>query len=270
MSERLAQAEVLIKSLNESVQKGRVPDQGTSPAVSPKYDLLAGSHNDADWNAHARQSSTSGCDPHAAGRRVAAARRDPAAVRRGEATDGGSAKVPKSSGADPADGGFAEYDVDESVHDSNPQSDSNSNSDREGRGSRGKKPSSSSASVSIQGTVHGAWDTYSGNEDGVYKEKNLKLVKVTKLPVDSTCREWRRAFVASVSRIDTTDGDALAKYVSHCFEGGWGKGFREALRNSVMFTRFNKHVAAELIQTDVLATNTELAAQFSSYVEACC
>ena len=103
-----------------------------------------------------------------------------------------------------------------------------------------------------------------------FTRNNLKLVKVTKLPVDSTtCREWRSAFIASVSRIDTTDGDVLAKYVSHCFEGGRGKRFREALHNSVVFTRFNKHVAAELIQTDVLATNTELAAEFSSYVESC-
>ena len=72
-----------------------------------------------------------------------------------------------------------------------------------------------------------------------------------------------------MSRIDITDGDVLAKYVSHCFEAGRGKRFREALRNSVVLTRFNKHVAAELIQTDVLATNSELAAEFSSYVEAC-
>ena len=79
----------------------------------------------------------------------------------------------------------------------------------------------------------------------------------------------RSVFIASVSRIDTTDGDVLAKYVSHCFEGGRGKRFREALHNSVVFTRFNKHVAAELIQTDDLATNTELAAEFSSYVESC-
>ena len=62
LSEKLAQAEVLIKSLNESVQRNRVPDQGNrgTPAMSPKYDLLAGSHNDADSNAHAGQSSTSG------------------------------------------------------------------------------------------------------------------------------------------------------------------------------------------------------------------
>ena len=156
------------------------------------------------------------------------------------------------------------------MHGSDSEPDSSLSSDSEGRRSKRKKPSSSSASVSIQGTVHGAWDAYSGKQDGVHKEKNLKLVKVTKLPVDSTtCREWRSAFIASVSRIDITDGDVLAKYVSHCFEGGRGKRFREALRNSVVFTRFNKHVAAELIQTDVLATNSELAAEFSSYVEAC-
>ena len=61
LSEKLAQAEVLIQSLNESVQRSRVPEQGSrgTPAVSPKYDLLAGSHNDADSSAHAGQSSTS-------------------------------------------------------------------------------------------------------------------------------------------------------------------------------------------------------------------
>ena len=77
----------------------------------------------------------------------------------------------QSSGVGPVDGGFADDDGDESVHDSSSGPESSSSSDSDVRGSKGRKPSSSSASVSIQGTVHGAWDVYSGNEDGVYKER---------------------------------------------------------------------------------------------------
>ena len=94
----------------------------------------------------------------------------------------------------------------------------------------------------------------------------MKLVKVTKLPVDSTtCREWRSAFIASVSRIDTTDGDVLAKYVSHCFEGGRGKRFREALHCSLGSISMLQQSSSKLM----FWQQTPLAAEFSSYVESC-
>ena len=138
----------------------------------------------------------------------------------------------------------------ESVYDSNSELDSSLSSNSEGCRSKRKKPSRFCFHLG-KGIVHGAWVVHSDNEDGV-----LKFVKIM---------EWHSIFLTSISHIDITDGNALAKYVSHCFEGNLGKRFHEVLYNSVAFTRFNKYVATELIQTNVLATNSEFIAECSSY-----
>ena len=52
-------------------------------------------------------------------------------------------------------------------------------------------------------------------------------------------------------------------------EGGRGRRFRDYLQNSNDFLLFNKHVAAELIKPELLATNTELAHELTSWVESC-
>ena len=62
-----------------------------------------------------------------------------------------------------------------------------------------------------------------------------------------------------MSRIDLTDRDVLVKFCVHCMDGGRGRKFREDLQSSTAFSMFNKHVAAELIKPEVLATNTDLA-----------
>ena len=96
------------------------------------------------------------------------------------------------------------------------------------------------------------------------------MIKVTRLPNDATsCREWKSALIASVSRVDMTQDDVLAKYVARCFEGGSGSKFPKKLHSEKIFVQFNKHLAAELIQPDVLATNVELLHELNSYVESC-
>ena len=72
-----------------------------------------------------------------------------------------------------------------------------------------------------------------------------------------------------MSRVDQTDQDVLAKYVVHCLEGGRGRRFRKKLHEHKIFMQFNKHLAAELIQPEVLATNTELSHEFNSHIESC-
>ena len=64
----------------------------------------------------------------------------------------------------------------------------------------------------------------------VYKLKHLKSVVVTRLPNDATsCREWRAAFLASISRIDLSKTDVLVKWATHAMEGR-GKAFRNSLQ----------------------------------------
>ena len=75
--------------------------------------------------------------------------------------------------------------------------------------------------------------------------------------------------MAAVSRIDLTDRDVLVKFCVHCMDGGRGRKFREDLQASNAFSMFNKHVAAELIKPEVLATNTDLAHELTSWVEEC-
>ena len=107
-------------------------------------------------------------------------------------------------------------------------------------------------------------------DESVYKHKHLKSIQVTKLPNDATsCREWRAAFLAAVSRVDMTNRDVLVKFSTWCMEGGRGRRFRDYLQNSNDLLLFNKHVAAELIKPEVLATNTELAHELTSWVESC-
>ena len=77
------------------------------------------------------------------------------------------------------------------------------------------------------------------------------------------------ALLASVSRIDLTARDVLVKYTTYCMDGGRGRAFRSMLQEDQTFIPFNKHMAAELIKQDVLATNTDLAHELSSYVESC-
>ena len=98
----------------------------------------------------------------------------------------------------------------------------------------------------------------------------MKGIQITRLPNDATsCREWRAAFLAAVSRIDLTERDVLVKFCVHCMDGGRGRKFREELQASTAFTMFSKHVAAELIKPEVLATNTDLAHELTSWVEEC-
>ena len=105
-------------------------------------------------------------------------------------------------------------------------------------------------------------------DETVFKIKHLKGVQITRLPNDATsCRKWRAAFLAAVSRIDLTDRDVPVKFCVHCVDGGRGRRFREDLQASSAFSMFNKHVAAELIKPEVLATNADLAQ--TSWVEEC-
>ena len=89
---------------------------------------------------------------------------------------------------------------------------------------------------------HQPWRDYDEFESSAYKHKNLKMIKVTRLPNDAT---------------------------SCSFEGGSGSKFRKKLHSEKIFAQFNKHLAAELIQPDVLATNVELSHELNSYVESC-
>ena len=116
----------------------------------------------------------------------------------------------------------------------------------------------------------GGWLLPGEKDENVFKIKHLKGVQITRLPNDATsCREWRAAFLAAVSRIDLTERDVLVKFCVHCMDGGRGRKFREELQASTAFTMFSKHVAAELIKPEVLATNTDLAHELTSWVEEC-
>ena len=116
----------------------------------------------------------------------------------------------------------------------------------------------------------GEWLLPGETDESVYKLKHLKGVQITRLPNDATsCREWRAAFLAAVSRIDLTSRDVLVKFCVQCMDGGRGRRFREELQASRAFSMFNKHVAAELIKPEVLATNSDLAHELISYVEEC-
>ena len=97
----------------------------------------------------------------------------------------------------------------------------------------------------------------------------MKPVVVTRLPNDATsCREWRAAFLASISRIDLSKTDVLVKWATNAMEGR-GKAFRNSLQSSDDFIMLNKHIAAELIKPEVLSTNVELAHEITSWVEGC-
>ena len=57
------------------------------------------------------------------------------------------------------------------------------------------------------------------SEEDVYKLKHLKSMVVTRLPNDATsCREWRAAFLASISRIDLSK-TVLVKWATYAMEG---------------------------------------------------
>ena len=107
-------------------------------------------------------------------------------------------------------------------------------------------------------------------EEDIYKIKHLKSISITKLPSDATsCREWRAALLASISRIDMSSTDVLVKWATAAMEGR-GKAFREDLQASEVFIMLNKHLAAELIKTEVCgATNVEIAHEITSWVEKC-
>ena len=107
-------------------------------------------------------------------------------------------------------------------------------------------------------------------EKKVYRTKHLKQIVVTKLPTDATThREWRSAFLACVSKVDMSKDDVLVRYTVSCFDDGRGRRFRDMLQNDEKYIAFNKHVAAELIKQDVLATNPELAHELKTHVEQC-
>ena len=125
-------------------------------------------------------------------------------------------------------------------------------------------------SVGTSGYPDQEWILDGETEEKIYKIKSLQNITVTKLPMDATsCREWRAAFLASVSRVDLTTRDVLVKYCTFAMDGGRGRSFREKLQEDEVFIPFNKHIAAELIKQDVLATNTDLAHEITSFVEGC-
>ena len=102
-------------------------------------------------------------------------------------------------------------------------------------------------------------------EDQIYKIKHLRHITISRLPTDATtCREWRAALMAAISRIDLSTRDVLVKYTSHCMDAGRGRQFRRVLQDDNMFIAFNKHIAAELIKQDVLSTNSDLAHELTS------
>ena len=64
------------------------------------------------------------------------------------------------------------------------------------------------------------WSPDGKSEEDVYKLKHLKSMVVTRLPNDATsCREWRAAFLASISRIDLSKTDVLVKWATYATEG---------------------------------------------------
>jgi len=96
-----------------------------------------------------------------------------------------------------------------------------------------RNDSSSNGSSSSQGLIgdkvfqppKDGWLPEGKSEEDVYKLKHLKSVVVTRLPNDATsCREWRAAFLASISRIDLSKTDVLVKWATYAMEGR-GKAF---------------------------------------------
>ena len=63
--------------------------------------------------------------------------------------------------------------------------------------------------------------------------------------------------------------DVLVRYTVACFDDGGGRRYRHTLQNDDKYIAFNKHVAAELIKQEVLATNPELAHELKRHVEQC-
>ena len=64
---------------------------------------------------------------------------------------------------------------------------------------------SSRSSGGCPSSLPSNWLNVGETDEHVYKIKHLKGVHITKLPTDATsCREWRAAFLAAVSRIDLT------------------------------------------------------------------
>ena len=113
------------------------------------------------------------------------------------------------------------------------------------------------------------WLSDGKSEEDVYKLKRLRSVVVTRLPNDATsCREWRAAFLASISRIDLSKTDFLSNG-PHMQWRAEGKAFRNSLQTSEDFIMLNKHIAAELIKPEALSTNVELAHEITSWVEGC-
>ena len=136
--------------------------------------------------------------------------------------------------------------------------------------SHGSSSSKSSTGDALIQPPQDGWLFPGETDENVYKLKHLRSIQITKLPNDATsCREWRAAFLAAVSRVDMTSRDVLVKFATYCMEGGRGRRFREQLQNANEFLLFNKHVAVELIKPEVLSTNTELAHELTSWVESC-
>ena len=154
----------------------------------------------------------------------------------------------------PSNPGVAEF----AIH--TPRSGSSSNGSSTSQGLIGDK--------SFQPPKDG-WLPEGKSEEDVYKLKHLKSIVITRLPNDATsCREWRAAFLASISRIDLSQTDVLVKWATLAMEGR-GKAFRNSLQTSKDFIMLNKHIAAELIKPEVLSTNVELAHEITSWVERC-
>ena len=174
---RLEQAESSLREMNAQqhnlIPPRRLFSQASSPIPAQRQDSRAssglpvphasGSNNDADQASQQAQVAASrrGAMPGRTTRKKSKSRCPPIAELVGETSE---SKDPVFSSGD-GEG-----------HD-DPSSSSDS------------VPSSSSSNA---GTMTGPWQRYETYEGSVYKRRNLKLIRVTRLPTDATsCREWR-------------------------------------------------------------------------------
>ena len=116
-----------------------------------------------------------------------------------------------------------------------------------------------------------SWLLDGETEDNVYRIKHLRNISITKLPTDATsCREWRAALLASVSRIDLTAVMCWSntQRIAWMLDEVGLSGLRSRMtRRSSLSTSTSPPSSS--IKEDVLSTNTDLAHELTSYVEAC-
>ena len=102
------------------------------------------------------------------------------------------------------------------------------------------------------------------SEEGVYKHKDLSLVKIDTLPRDAAqFRSWKNAFVTKVCAIDRTGSDTLLKWLLPAFETSQDVD----LSDPQGLPRFDAHLASLL--ADPKHLNNELGMQLQGYIEGC-